>query len=87
MGNSTLSKLLLGNIATKCIRNHKNLLIQELDWGPQNDMIVEMLQQEIEYHMQHIVIANVFHPKIPTYHIFHWVVIMNAFVKIRTINY
>jgi hypothetical protein len=37
--------------------------------------------------MQHIVIANFFGPKIPTHHIFDWVVIMNAFVKIKAINY
>ncbi len=58
-----------------------------LDWGPQKDMIIKVIQQEIEYHMQHIVIANSFGPEIPTHHIFYWVVIMNAFVKIRVINY
>jgi hypothetical protein len=42
-----------------------------LDWGPQKDMIIKVIQQEIEYHMQHIVIANSFGPEIPTHHIFY----------------
>jgi hypothetical protein len=42
-----------------------------LDWGPQKDMIIKVIQQEIEYHMQNIVIANSFGPKIPTHHIFY----------------
>ncbi len=87
LGNSTHFKLLLGILPPSVFRNHRNLLIHELDWGQQKDMIVEVFQQKIEYHMQHIVIANFFGPKIPTHHIFDWVVIMNAFVKIKAINY
>lgn len=34
--------------------NHKNLLIQELEQMPLEELLMEIIQQEIDYHSQHM---------------------------------
>jgi hypothetical protein len=50
-------------------------------------MSTNILQQEIEYHFQHMVIASFVEPKIPIHCIVDWVGFMNAMVKINVINF
>jgi hypothetical protein len=53
----------------------------------QEDIVMEVLQQEINFHTQHTVITNFVGTKIPPHHIVDWVVLLNAIVKVGVINF
>jgi len=54
---------------------------------PKEELLTNILQQEIKYHFQHMIIASFVRPKIPIHYIVDWVGLMNVMVKIGVINF
>lgn len=54
---------------------------------PQEDIVMEVLQQEINFHTQHTIITNFDGMKILPHRITYWVVLLNAIVKVGVINF
>ncbi len=81
-------KPLIGEVLPiRVYHNHQNLLIQEFNWVPKEELLTNILQQEIKYHFQHMIIASFVRPKIPIHYIVDWVGLMNVMVKIGVINF
>jgi hypothetical protein len=52
-------KALLGEVLPIGVYgNHRNLLIREFNWVSKEELPTDILQQEIKYHFQHMVIAS-----------------------------
>jgi len=49
--------------------------------------VVEVLQQEIDFHTQHTIITNFVGTKIPPHRIADWVVLLNVTIKVGVINF
>jgi hypothetical protein len=54
---------------------------------PQEDIVMEVLQQEINFHTQHTLITYFVGTKIPPHRIVDWVVLLNAIIKFGVINF
>jgi hypothetical protein len=54
---------------------------------PREDIVVELLQQKIDFHTQHTIITNFVDTKIPPHRIADWVVLLNATIKVGVINF
>jgi hypothetical protein len=54
---------------------------------PQEDILMEVLQQEINFHTQHTIITNFDGMKIPPHRIANWAVLLNVIVNVGVINF